>query len=81
MRSNGFTAINEARGEQSVLEKIENYVQSHDVTLNFPIAGAKVTLAPRSLDDEFNVNVKFASGARSSVEGKSLFLVIFQLFN
>jgi len=64
----------EQRGEQDVLEKVENYVQSHDVTVNFPIVGAKVTLSPKSLnDDEFNMSVKFANGARSGVEGLLLY--------
>lgn len=57
------------------MDKIESYVQSHDVTVNFPGTGAKVTLSPKSLnEDEFNVKVKLSSGARSAVEGmKSYF--------
>lgn len=71
VRSNGFSPVNEQRSEKDILAKVEDYVQSHDVTMNIPAAGAKVTLSPKSLnDDEFNVSVKFASGARSAVEGE-----------
>ena len=73
VRHNGFAPVNEQRSEKDILEKIQDYVQSHDVTVNVPAVGAKVTLSPKSLnDDEFNVSVKFTSGARSAVECKSL---------
>lgn len=68
---NGYAPVNEQRSEKDILEKAGDYVQSHDVTVNLPVIGAQVTLSPKSLDDdELNVNVKFTSGARSSVEGK-----------
>lgn len=71
VRSNGFSPVNEQRSEKDILAKVEDYVQSHDVTVNVPTIGAKVTLSPKSLnEDEFNVSVKFASGARSAVEGE-----------
>lgn len=71
VRHNGYAPINEQRSEKDIVEKIEDYVQSHDVTVNVPAVGAKITLSPKSLnEDEFNVSVKFASGARSAVEGK-----------
>jgi Protein of unknown function (DUF1676) len=71
VRHNGFKPTNEQRSEKDILEKVEDYVQSHDVTVNIPTVGAKVTLSPKSLnDDEFNLSVKFASnGARSAAEG------------
>lgn len=72
VRRNGFEPINEQRSEKDILEKVEDYVQSHDITLNIPAVGAKVTLSPKSLnEDEINVSVKFASGARSAVQGLS----------
>lgn len=72
VRHNGYAAINEQRGEKDILEKVEDYVQSHDVVLNLPIAGAKVTLSPKGLnEDELNVSVKFANGARSVSEGET----------
>lgn len=76
VRHNGFAPINEQRSEKDILEKVEDYVQSHDVTVNIPAVGAKVTLSPKSLNnDEFNVSVKFAAnGARSAAEGESLVL-------
>lgn len=71
VRHNGYVPTNEQRSEKDVLEKAGDYVQSHDVTVNLPVIGAQVTLSPKSIDDdELNVNVKFTSGARSSVEGK-----------
>lgn len=74
VRHNGYEAVNEQRGEKDILGQVEDYVQSHDVTMNLPAAGVKVTLSPKSLnEDEFNVSVKFASGARSAVEGSKIF--------
>lgn len=71
VRRNGFAPVNEQRSEKDILEKVEDYVQSHDVIVNVPAVGAKVTLSPKSLnEDEINFSVKFTSGARSSVEGK-----------
>jgi hypothetical protein len=44
-----------------VFEKVSDYVQSHDVTLNLPAADAKVTISPKELNDgEFNIKVKFS---------------------
>lgn len=74
VRSNGYAPANEQRSEKDILEKVGDYVQSHDVTVNVPVIGAKVTLSPRSLDDgEINFNMKFTNGARSAVEGKCKF--------
>ena len=71
VRHNGYAPVNEQRSEKDVLEKVEDYVQSHDVVVNVPFAGAKVTLSPKGLnEDELNISVKFASGARSVAEGK-----------
>lgn len=71
VRHNGYAPVNEQRSEKDILEKVEDYVQSHDVTVNVPAVGAKVTLSPKTLnEDEINFNVKFTNGARSSVEGE-----------
>lgn len=71
VRHNGYSPVDEQRSEKDILEKVEDYVQSHDVTVNLPMAGAKVTLSPKGLnEDEFNVSFKFSSGARSVAEGK-----------
>lgn len=71
VRRNGYAPVNEQRSEKDILEKASDYVQSHDVTVNLPAVGAKVTLSPKSLDeDELNFSVKFSSEARSAVEGK-----------
>lgn len=71
VRSNSFAPINEQRSEQGVLEKVENYVQSHDVTMNLPIAGAKITLSPRNLnEEELNFKIQFSNGARSVGEAR-----------
>lgn len=80
VRHNGYAPVNEQRSEKDILEKAGDYVQSHDVTVNVPAIGAKITLSPKSLDeDEFNVSVKFASGARSAVEGKCKFIQILNI--
>lgn len=71
VRHNGYSPVNEQRSEKDILEKVEDYVQSHDVVVNLPVAGAKITLSPKGLNqDELNVSVKFASGGRSVAEGK-----------
>lgn len=68
VRQNGYAPVNEQRTEKDILEKAGDYIQSHDVTVNLPAIGAKVTLSPKSLDDdELNVSVKFTNEA---VEGK-----------
>lgn len=80
VRHNGYAPVNEQRSEKDILEKAEDYVQSHDVTVNVPVIGAKVTLSPKSLDqDELNFSVKFSNGARSAVEGKCKLIQIFPL--
>lgn len=82
VRRNGFEPVNEQRSEKDILEKVEDYVQSHDVTMNIPAVGAKVTLSPKSLnEDEFNVSIKFTSGARSAVQGLLLIKSVTRLTN
>lgn len=67
VRHNGYApSAYEQRSEKDVFEKVADYVQSHDISVNLPVADAKVTISPKALNDgEFNVNVKFAdTGAR-----------------
>lgn len=75
VRHNGYApSAYEQRSEKDVFEKVADYVQSHDISVNLPVADAKVTISPKALNEgEFNVNVKFAdSGARSAeARGKS----------
>ncbi|XP_037940803.1 uncharacterized protein LOC119685955 [Teleopsis dalmanni] len=72
VKSNGFKASTESKARSSsdnFFDAIENYIQGHDVTMDLPIADAKVTVSSRSLDnDELSLNVKFANN--DVVEGK-----------
>ncbi|XP_014364754.1 uncharacterized protein LOC106715899 isoform X1 [Papilio machaon] len=60
------------RSSGDFLDGIENYIQSHDVTFQLPIADTKVTVSPRNLDnDELSLNIKFnKEGARSVGEAR-----------
>ncbi|XP_058059622.1 uncharacterized protein LOC131210398 [Anopheles bellator] len=61
VRSNG-AETNDARGAAGVLDQVENYLRSHDVTFKMPIADAKVTVSQRNLqNDEMNVTFQFPS--------------------
>lgn len=75
VRKNGFVAAdNQARSAEgeTVVDSIEKYVESHDVTLNVPVAGAQITISPKNInDDEMSLKIKFAPGGRSVGEGKS----------
>lgn len=65
-------AGNEVTGRSTgdFFDSIENYIQSHDVTFQLPLADTKVTVSPRNLDQsELSLNVKFGSSAN---EGKSV---------
>lgn len=75
VRSNGFASESSgaraATGDAGLVEAMEKYVESHDVTINVPAVGAKVTVSPKNLEaDELNVSIKFAPEGRSAVEGK-----------
>ncbi|KAG5672970.1 hypothetical protein PVAND_003056 [Polypedilum vanderplanki] len=61
VRHNGFAPVYEQRGDKDVFDKVEEYVQSHDVTFNFPSAETKITLSPKQINEgELDLNVKFA---------------------
>lgn len=53
--------INSARSSVSTWEeRIENYIQTHDVTFKLPLVDSKVTLGARNLDqDEVDLKVNF----------------------
>lgn len=57
-----------ARSENGLEGNVEEYIKSHDATFTLPIAGAKVTLGARNLDnDEIDLKVSFSEG---DVQGK-----------
>ncbi|XP_063389372.1 uncharacterized protein LOC134675142 isoform X1 [Cydia fagiglandana] len=60
------------RSNGDFFDNIENFIQSHDVTFQLPIADTKITVSPRNLDqDEMSVNIKFnKEGARSVGEAR-----------
>lgn len=52
------------------MDTVEKYIESHDVTFKVPLAGAKVTVSPKNInEDELNLKIKFAPEGRSAVEG------------
>lgn len=72
VRQNGFSGSdNSARSENAgLMDTVEQYIESHDVTFKVPVAGAKVTVSPKNInDDELNLKIKFTNEGRSSVEG------------
>ncbi|XP_055850384.1 uncharacterized protein LOC129914958 [Episyrphus balteatus] len=67
VKSNGANSRS-ARSQGDFLDAIESYISGHDVTVDLPVADAKVTVSSRNLNnDEINLNVKFPG---SEVEGK-----------
>ncbi|XP_045455548.1 uncharacterized protein LOC123665264 isoform X2 [Melitaea cinxia] len=70
---NGASDEASARSTGDFMDSIENYIQSHDVTFQLPIADTKVTVSPRNLgNDELSLNIKFnkEEGARSVGEAR-----------
>ncbi|XP_013100093.2 uncharacterized protein LOC106082249 isoform X1 [Stomoxys calcitrans] len=70
VKSNGYQSpASEARSTGNFFDVVEKYLQGHDVTMDLPMADAKVTVSSRNLaNDELNLNVKFAGDG--VVEGK-----------
>lgn len=63
--------MSEGRAPAGLVEQIENYVRSHDVTFKMPIAGARVTVSPRNLEqDELNVTFNFPAGSGRGIEAR-----------
>ncbi|KAK9890828.1 hypothetical protein WA026_012174 [Henosepilachna vigintioctopunctata] len=71
-----------ARSQESIADKVENYIKSHDVTFKFPIVDSEVTVGARNLDsDSLDVKLRFNSGtevveARKSKLKKILFPIL-----
>lgn len=82
VRQNGYTpSAYEQRSDKDVFEKISDYVQSHDVTVNLPAADAKVTISPKSLNNgEFNVNVKYTNDVESRGRKHKLKKIMMPIF-
>lgn len=54
----------------SLEQKLEQYVKSHQVSFEVPLTGSTVSLGGRNLDkDELDLTIKLNS--RSELEGKS----------
>lgn len=72
IHGNGLTYNeNDARSDTGVFDKLERYVESHDVTFNVPIADAKITVSPKHVnEDELNVKIKFNEKESRSAERK-----------
>ncbi|XP_055383162.1 uncharacterized protein LOC129613209 [Condylostylus longicornis] len=85
VRSNDL--INEqyqGRGQKSFLDRIEQYIRSHDYTFKLPVGD--VTISPRNLDDnEMNVNLKFGNeiseerGKKSKLRKIAIPIMVFVL--
>lgn len=81
VRQNGFSD-NEisARSESGILDTVESYLKSHDVTFKVPVADAKVTISPRNINDnELNLKIKFNEES-GPVEGKYFFKILKYIF-
>lgn len=56
--------VSEARANSAdgFLDAIENYIRGHDVSVNLPMADAKITVSARNLaNDEMSLNLKLTS--------------------
>ncbi|XP_055551189.1 uncharacterized protein LOC129733459 [Wyeomyia smithii] len=72
VHGNGYTG-NGARSASGLVDNVEQYLKSHDVTFKLPLANAKVTVSPRNLDnEELSLTVNFAKvdSARSVGEAR-----------
>lgn len=84
VRSNGYTPVYEPRAEKDVFDKVEDYIQSHDATFNFPAAGAEVTLSPKEISEgKLNLNLKLtgieARGKKSKLKKLMIPILVFVL--
>ncbi|XP_073820283.1 DUF1676 domain-containing protein Osi19 isoform X2 [Musca autumnalis] len=69
--ANGYQApaVEGRSSSNSFVDAVENYLKGHDVTMDLPMADAKVTVSSRNLaDDELSLKVKFSGDG--VVEGK-----------
>ncbi|XP_055586226.1 uncharacterized protein LOC129738922 [Uranotaenia lowii] len=67
VHGNGYTG-NGARSSAGVLDNVEQYLKSHDVTFKLPVADAKITVSPRNIDnEELSLTVSFPKSSGRSV--------------
>ncbi|XP_001358908.3 uncharacterized protein Osi19 isoform X1 [Drosophila pseudoobscura] len=79
VRSNGqkMSPINDARARASsadgFMDALENYIQGHDVSMNLPMADAKITVSARNLaNDELSLNLQLnGDDDDSAVDGEA----------
>ncbi|XP_017967100.1 uncharacterized protein LOC108658932 isoform X2 [Drosophila navojoa] len=65
--------VSEARASTSdgFLDAIENYMSGHDVSLNLPLADAKITVSARNLaNDELSLNLRLNNDDASDIEAR-----------
>ncbi|XP_017857576.1 PREDICTED: uncharacterized protein LOC108610161 isoform X2 [Drosophila arizonae] len=65
--------VSEARASTSdgFLDAIENYMSGHDVSLNLPLADAKITVSARNLaNDELSLNLQLNNDNASDIEAR-----------
>ncbi|XP_023163732.1 uncharacterized protein LOC111594600 [Drosophila hydei] len=75
VRTNGqkVAPISEARASTSdgFLDAIENYMSGHDVSLNLPLADAKITVSARNLaNDELSLNLQLNNDDATDIEAR-----------
>ncbi|XP_022220781.2 uncharacterized protein LOC111072986 isoform X2 [Drosophila obscura] len=81
VRSNGqkVSPTNDARARASssvdgFMDALENYIQGHDVSMNLPMADAKITVSARNLaNDELSLNLQLNGDEEdgSAVDGEA----------
>ncbi|KXJ68145.1 hypothetical protein RP20_CCG005446 [Aedes albopictus] len=71
VHGNGYAGLG-ARSSNGVLDNVEQYLKSHDVTFKLPVADAKVTVSPRNIDnEELSLTFSFPkTSGRSAVEAR-----------
>ncbi|EFA10566.1 uncharacterized protein LOC657675 [Tribolium castaneum] len=70
--------ITTGRSDDSFETTVEEYMKSHDVTLNLPVIGSTLSFTGRNLDqDEVDVKFKFNTGSQVEARKKSKLKKIF----
>ncbi|XP_017846099.1 uncharacterized protein LOC108602486 isoform X2 [Drosophila busckii] len=76
VRANGqqSSAVSEARANSAdgFLDAVENYIRGHDVSMQLPVADAKITVSARNLaNDELSLNLQLnADSDDSDIEAR-----------
>lgn len=56
--------------EGDFLDQVQSYLQGNGASFDLPIAGAKVTVSPRNLEEEeLNVNINFSGEEEARASG------------